>query len=200
MDRMTRKHCQRAAAVGVAAVALVYATHVAAQTPEQEKAWAADRERAAALDKSKAEQLARERAARKADPMAWVRTLDPMTSGGWEFRSVATDGSWAIFSSTHQLKRSGQIVTVWMRHEYAETQAGEGGPYLSAVEKAQYDCKKEQARSLVVIYYAANNIQGNEQTEEADGKNTPWNAIVPGTREEANYLWACAQGRGADAK
>jgi hypothetical protein len=132
--------------------------------------------------------------------MAWVRTLDPMTSGGWEFRSVATDGSWAIFSSTHQLKRSGQVVTVWMRHEYAEPQLGDGGPYLSAVEKEQYDCKKEQARSLMVIYYAANNIQGSDQTEEADGKNTPWNAIVPGTRDEASFLWACAQARGAGAK
>jgi hypothetical protein len=195
---MMRKPLESAVAAG--ALALVFAARVAGQTPEQAKAWAADRERAAAIEKSESEELARQRAARKADPMAWVRTLDPMSSGGWEFRSVATDGSSAIFSSTHQLKRSGQIVTVWMRHEFAEPQAGDGGPYLSAVEKAQYDCKKEQARSLVVIYYTDNNIQGGEQTEEADGKNTPWNAVVPGTRDEANFLWACAQVRGAGAK
>jgi len=191
-----RKHLHLAAA----AVALSYAACVLGQTPEQEKIWAADRERAAALEKAKAEQLARERAARKADPMAWVRTLDPMTSGGWEFRSVAADGSWAIFSSSHQLKRSGRVVTVWMRHEYAEPQLADGGPYLSAVEKEQYDCKKEQARSLMVIYYTASNIQGSEQTEEADGKNTPWSAIVPGTRDESSFLWACAQAREARAK
>jgi len=191
-----RKHLHLAAA----AVALSYAACVLGQTPEQEKIWAADRERAAALEKAKAEQLARERAARKADPMAWVRTLDPMTSGGWEFRSVAADGSWAIFSSSHQFKRSGQVVTVWMRHEYAEPQLADGGPYLSAVEKEQYDCKKEQARSLMVIYYTASNIQGSEQTEEADGKNTPWSAIVPGTRDESSFLWACAQAREARAK
>jgi hypothetical protein len=120
-----------------------------------------------------------------------------MSSGGWEFRSVATDGSWAIFSSTHQLKRSGQVVTVWMRQEFAEPQMSQDGPYMSAVEKAQYDCKKEKSRELLVIYYSANNIQGNEQTEEGDAKNTPWNAIVPGTREESNFLWACNQARGA---
>jgi hypothetical protein len=51
----------------------------------------------------------------------------------------------------------------------------------------------------LVIYYAANNIQGSEQTEEADAKNTPWNAIVPGTTEESNFLWACDQ-RGVAAK
>jgi hypothetical protein len=193
-----RKHLQ--AGVSAAALALSYAACVLGQTPEQEKSWAADRERAAALEKAKAEQIARERAARKADPMAWVRTLDPMTSGGWEFRSVATDGSWAIFSSTHQFKRSGQVVTLWMRNEYAEPQQGDSGPYLSAVEKAQYDCKKQQSRKLLVIYYAVNNIQGSEQTEEADSKNMPWNPIVPGTRDESNFLWSCSQARGAGAK
>jgi hypothetical protein len=132
--------------------------------------------------------------------MAWVRTLDPMGSGGWEFRSVATDGSWAIFTSTHQLKRSGQIVTGWIRYEYAEPQTGQGNPYMSAVEKQEYDCKKQQTRNLLAIYYSANNIQGTEETEEADPKATPWSAIVPGTREETNFTWACDQGRAAGAR
>jgi len=191
-------HWTAAAAVGAALGACLASAY--GQTPEQEKQWAADRERAAAAAKARAEQLARERAARKADPMGWVRTLDPMTSGGWEFRAVATDGSWAIFSSTHQLKRTGQVVTVWMRQEFAEPQAGEDGAYMSAVEKAQYDCKKEQSRNLLIVYYAANNIQGNEQTDEADPKSAPWSPIVPGTREESNFLWACAQGRAPGAK
>jgi hypothetical protein len=165
------------------------------QTPEQEKAWAEDRARATAEAKATQERLARERAARKADPMGWVRTLDPMTNGGWEFRSVASDGSWAVFSTSHQFKRAGQIVTVWMRHEYAETQTADSGPYLSAVDKTQFDCKKQQSRTLLIVYYSANNIQGSEQTDESDPKSTPWNAIVPGTRDESNFLWACGQAR-----
>jgi hypothetical protein len=183
---------------GLAVMAGVIATGVLAsspgvgQTPEQQKTWEADRVRAAAEEKVNAERLARERAARKADPMAWVRTLDPMSTGGWEFRAVANDGAWATYSSTHQMKRSGQVVTVWLRQEYAETQAGSNGPYLSLVEKAQYDCKKQQTRDLLVIYYTANNIQGNGETDEGDAKNTPWNPIVPGTREESYLLWACA--------
>src|SRR5277367_7120515 len=119
------------------------------QTPEQEKQWAVERERANQAAQARAEQLARERAARKANPMGWVRTLDPMSSGGWEFRSVASDGSWATFASTHQLKRSGQIVTGWMRYEYAEPQTDKGNPYMSAVEKQEYDCKKQQTRNLL---------------------------------------------------
>ncbi len=170
-------------------------TNVLGQTPEQEKAWAEARARTTAEAKAHQEQLERDRAARRAEPMAWVRTLDPMTSGGWEFRGVATDGSWAVFSSTHQLKRSGQVVTVWMRREYAETQTADSGPYFSAVEKTQFDCRKEQTRSLLVVYYSANNIQGTAQSDESDPKNTPWNAIVPGTRDESNFLWACGQAR-----
>lgn len=181
----------------LAASAALFASSASGQTPEQQKAWDADRERAVAAEKARADQLARERAARKADPMAWVRTLDPMPSGGWEFRSVATDGSWAMFSSTHQLKRTGQTVTVWMRHEYAEAQTGEDGQYLSAVDKEQYDCKKQESRSLMIVYYAANSLQGSPQTEEADPKTAPWTAIVPGTRDEVSFLWACNQARGA---
>ncbi|HEX4150817.1 MAG TPA: surface-adhesin E family protein [Steroidobacteraceae bacterium] len=186
------------AALALAAAALASTgSPVFAQTPDQEKAWAEDRARAAADAKATQERAVQERAARKTNPMGWVRTLDPMPSGGWEFRSVANDGSWAVYSSTHQLKRSGQIMTVWMRYEYAETQTADSGPYLSAVEKTQFECKKEETRNLLVVYYGANNIQGNQQTEENDAKTTPWNPIVPGTREESNFLWACGQARTA---
>jgi hypothetical protein len=189
-----REHRVPAASAAVAFALL--AANALGQTPEQQKAWDADHERAVAAEKARTEQLARERAARRADPMGWVRTLDPMTSGGWEFRSVANDGSWAVFSSTHQLKRDGQQVTVWMRHEYAEPQSGEDGQYLSVVEKEEYDCKKQKLRSLMVVYYAGNNIQGSQQTEEADAKTAPWSAIIPGTRDEMSFLWACNQARG----
>jgi hypothetical protein len=163
----------------------------AGQTPEQMQMWEAQRAQALADERSKAEQLARDREARKADPMAWVRTLNPMAAGGWEFRAVANDGSWAAYSSNHQMKRSGPLVTVWLRQEYAEPQVGSSGKYSSVVQKMQYDCVKERARTLLIVYYADNNIQGSEQSEEADIKTAAWSAIVPGTRDEFNFLWAC---------
>ena len=163
-----------------------------AQTPEEQKAWEAQRAQAQADAKAKAEKLARERAARKADPMAFVRTLDPMTTGGWQFRAVANDGSWAIYSTEHQLKRSGHTVTLWLRQEYPEPQHADGADaYLSNVEKVQYDCSSERARVLLVIYYSGNNISGNQQTEESDPKQTPWAPIVPGTQTESISQWAC---------
>jgi hypothetical protein len=176
----------------VAGSGLCTSLESAGQTPEQAQAWAHERNQALAQEQAKAAKLAAERAARQADPMAWVRTLDPMTSGGWEFRAVATDGSWAAYSTTHQLKRDGKLVTVWLRQEYAEPQSGGNGRYLSVAEKMQYDCAKERARPLLIVYYADNNVRGSEQSEEADTKTAMWNAIVPGTRDEFNFQWACS--------
>ena len=168
-----------------------------AQTPEQQQMWDAQRAQTLAGNKIAAERLAQERAARRADPMAWVRTLNPMTAGGWEFRAVANDGSWANYTTAHQMKRAGKLVTLWLRQEYAEAQAGGSIPYRSTVEKVQYDCAKEQERPLLVVYYSNNNIQGNEQTDEADSKTAAWHAIVPGTRDEYNFLWACNEAKSA---
>jgi hypothetical protein len=189
-----RRLCIVTAVVGLAVAA---SFNGRGQTPEQGKMWDAQRAQALADEKVNAERLARAREARKADPMAWVRTLDPMSAGGWEFRGVASDGSWAAFSTSHQMKRSGQVITVWLRQEYAEPQVVNSTHYLSVVEKAQYDCTRDQWRALLVVYYGNNNVQGSEQSEEADVKTAAWTAIVPGTRDEINFLWACGAGKAA---
>ena len=172
---------------------LLIATMSRGQTPEQQRTWDAERAQRLAAEQAEAQRLAQARAARRADPMSWVRTLDPMTNGGWEFRSVASDGSWATFSTTHQLKRSGSTVTLWLRQEFAEPQPGPEGRYQSLVEKTQYDCRKNTMRDLIVIYYSGNDLQGSQSSDESDAKDTPWNPIVPGTREEMTFLWACGR-------
>src|SRR3984957_19694746 len=105
-----KHHCLLA---GALAVCLLQSAFCVAQTPEQQKTWDAQRAQAQADEKTRAEKLASQRAARKADPMNWVRTLNPLAEGGWQFRSVAPDGSWASSSTEHQLKRSGHLVTAW---------------------------------------------------------------------------------------
>ena len=187
----------RVVLASVAAVAVIAAIDVTAQTPEQQQLWDAQKSQAIADQKVLDARLARDREVRKTDPMAWVNALDPMSSGGWEFRAVANDGSWAAYSTNHQMKRSGRSVIVWLRQEYAEPQAGANGRYSSVVEKTQYDCKKELTRELLIIFYSDNNLQGTEQTEEADLKTATWNAIVPGTRDEFNFQWACSVGKSA---
>jgi hypothetical protein len=183
------------AALLLAAASVVRLSPAAAQTPEQQQMWDAQRAQAQAEEKVKAEQLAKQREARRADPMAWVRTLDPMSAGGWVFRAVGADGSWAAFSTEHQLKRSGHLVTAWLRQEYPEPQrSAAGDAYSSDVQKIQYDCTKEQARVLLAIYYTQNNLAGSQQSEAADPKQAAWDPIVPGTQSEFIFRWACGAG------
>jgi type II secretory pathway pseudopilin PulG len=174
------------------ALCVMHVPTAAGQTPEQEKIWEAQRAQRQADEKAAAERLAKQREARRADPMAWVRTLDPMSPGGWVFRAVGGDGSWAVYSTEHQLKRSGHQVTAWLRQEYPEPQRSAAGDvYSSAVEKVQYDCAKERARVLVAVYYSGNNLAGSQQSEEADPKQVAWDSIVPGTQSELIFRWAC---------
>jgi len=174
------------------------ATHnsaVVGQTPEEQKLWEAQRAQIHADEKAKADLLAKQRDARKADPMAWVRTLDPMSQGGWVFRAVGADGSWATFSTEHQMKRSGHQVTVWLRQEYPEPQrSADGDVYVSDVEKIQYDCAKTRAQVLLAVFYTQNNLAGNQLSEEADPKQAAWDAIVPGTQSEIIFRWVCGTG------
>jgi hypothetical protein len=180
------------ASLGAAMMAACLSPSGFAQTPEQQQMWDAQRAQTAAENKVKAERLAQERAARKADPMSWVRTLNPLPNGGWEFRAVAGDGSWAIYSTNHQLKRAGKMITIWLRQEYPEAQKDNAGdPYLSTVAKVQFDCGKDRQRLLLVVFYAENNITGSQQQEESDPKNSPWVSVVPGTQSESVFQWAC---------
>jgi hypothetical protein len=177
------------------AACVMHHSAVVGQTPEQEKLWEAQRVQRQAEEKVQAELLAKQRQARRTDPMSWVRTLDPMSPGGWSFKAVGADGSWATFTTLHQLKRSGHLVTAWLRQEYPEAQRNPAGDmYASNVEKVQYDCGKERARVLLIIYYAQNNLAGNQQSDEADPKQVEWDPIVPGTQSEIMYHWACGIG------
>jgi hypothetical protein len=177
------------------AIGVTHNSAVVGQTPEEQKLWEAQRAQMHADEKAKADLLAKQRDARRADPMAWVRTLDPMSQGGWVFRAVGTDGSWATFSTEHQMKRSGHQVTVWLRQEYPEPQrSADGDVYVSDVEKIQYDCAKTRAQVLLAVFYTQNNLAGNQLSEEADPKQAAWDAIVPGTQSEIIFRWVCGTG------
>jgi Surface-adhesin protein E len=194
---MKRRTTQRLVTAALVAAGAMGQSIAVGQTPEQEKLWEAQRAQAQADEKVRAEQLARQRAVRRADPMSFVRTLDPMSPGGWVFRAVAADGSWATFSTDHQLTRSGRLVTAWLRKEFPEPQRSVAGEaYLSDSEKVQYDCGKVRARVLLVIYYAENNLAGAQQSEEADPKQVGWDPVVPGTQSEYIFRWICGDSAG----
>src|SRR5271169_3500482 len=72
---MNRTASQWLAMAALAAAGGMHNSAVVGQTPEEQKAWEAQRVQIQAQEKARAELLARQRQARRADPMAWVRTL-----------------------------------------------------------------------------------------------------------------------------
>jgi hypothetical protein len=192
---MSRTNSRWIAATALLAAGAMHYSIVAGQTPEEQKQWEAQRAQMQVEAKAKADLLAQQRAARRADPMSWVRTLDPMSAGGWVFKTVASDGSWATYSTDHQFKRSGHQVTAWVRQEFPEAAHDPGGDgYMSSVEKVQYDCTKAQAKVLLIVYYSGNNLTGSPQSQASDPKEAAWDPIVPGTQSEAAFHWACGSG------
>jgi len=145
-----------------------------------------------AEEKSQADELAAAREKRKAEPMSWVNTLDPLPQGGWQFRFVAGDGSATVFSSSHQRSRVGAIVTVWFRYEHAEPiMNAHSFTYMSNVEKTQFDCANARTRLLSATYYAENNLAGKSENVEQDPNTISWRSIAPGSGYEVNIVWAC---------
>ena len=192
---MSRFRYPRFTAAALIGAGLAYYSTSAAQTPEQQKIWETERAAAQADEQAKAERLAKQRDTRRRDPMAWVHTLDPMTSGGWTFRAVGADGSWAAFSTDHQLQRSGHLITAWLRQEFPEAQRSDAGDgYRSDVQRIQYDCAKQRSRVLLIIYYAGNNLTGSQQNEAGDLKQADWDPVIPGTQSEYSFQWFCGTG------
>jgi hypothetical protein len=144
----------------------------------------------------KAEEASRTGNAQRLDPGAtdWIKYLDPVPAGGWVFRGSAGDGSWALFTSKHQRKRIGQVVTLWLRWEQFEQQTGPAGiHFMSYIEKVEYDCGNDRARTLAQITYPKNNLKGDANNREFDPKTSAWELIAPGTQGENNLQFACTK-------
>jgi hypothetical protein len=125
---------------------------------------------------------------------SWKTVLEPLSVGGWSYISDGPgENPSAIYASTHNLLHNGNVVTAWMRWEFARPQA-EVYPlhYLSAVTREELDCDARSYRRAAVIYYTRNNLQdkGPSFTELDD--DTTWKLAIPGSAPDAMLNWACA--------
>jgi hypothetical protein len=119
---------------------------------------------------------------------------EPLNVGGWSYISDGpNENPSAIYASTHNLLHNGNVVTAWMRWEFARAQA-EVYPlhYLSAVTREELDCDARSYRRAAVIYYTRNNLEdkGPSFTELDD--DTTWKLAIPGSAPDAMLNWACA--------
>lgn len=119
----------------------------------------------------------------------WIKTLQLMPSGGWEWLTQAEGVQ--VFVSYRNTIREGNIVTVWQRWEYSHTV---DGYHKSIAERTQVDCVQVATRTLSQSLYPLNNLGGDPQ-EITPEKTSPWKPQVPGTIGELVVSTVCAHTR-----
>jgi hypothetical protein len=122
----------------------------------------------------------------------WAASLDKLPIGGWVFLMVGQDGTHAVFASHRHATREGNVVSIWLRHEYRESQETIAREhYKSAVERAMYDCARVNSKSVSSTYYAENNLSGLGPTYTYDEAKVGWTPAIPGTVGDSLLDWAC---------
>jgi hypothetical protein len=124
---------------------------------------------------------------------SWKSVLDPLPAGGWKYISDGpADNPSAVYASMHSIMHNGNVVTAWMRWEFARPQA-EVYPlhYLSAVTREELDCDARSYRRAEVVYYTRNNLQEKGPSFTALDDDTTWKQAIPGSEPDAMLNWGC---------
>jgi hypothetical protein len=123
----------------------------------------------------------------------WKSVLDPLPAGGWTYISDGpAENPSAVYASAHSIMHNGNVVTAWIRWEFARPQA-EVYPlhYLSAVTREELDCDARSYRRAGVVYYTRNNLQEKGPSFTALDDDTTWKQAIPGSEPDAMLNWGC---------
>jgi hypothetical protein len=124
---------------------------------------------------------------------SWKGVLDPLPAGAWKYISDGpADNPSAVYASMHSIMHNGNVVTAWMRWEFARPQA-EVYPlhYLSAVTREELDCDARSYRRAEVVYYTRYNLQEKGPSFTALNDDTTWKQAIPGSEPDAMLNWGC---------
>jgi hypothetical protein len=129
----------------------------------------------------------------KATAMSWAQSLDALPEGGWALLLAFQDGTGAVFGSRRHESVEGEVVTVWLRWEYRETQTTSTGRYKSEAVRVMFDCMRMQSKDLSQTFYSDNNFNGVGVSSVL--QQPTWNPIIPGMMGDQLIDWACKTAR-----
>ena len=123
----------------------------------------------------------------------WAASLDKLPNGGWIYLTVSPDGTYAVFGSHRHAIREGNVVALWLRYEYRESQTNHAAVgYKSVVERDMYDCARVTSKAVADTYYSDNNLGGGGGTSYTyEEKSVTWVPVIPGTLGDTLLDWAC---------
>ena len=117
----------------------------------------------------------------------WVKQLDLKGRMDWEW--IETYPEQVFFATRQDSRRTGDVVTMWMRIEYKDSRMP--GPHKSAVSRDDWDCKEKRRANIGTFFYRWNNLEGGDP-ERATSFLRNWEKIEPGTLAWTLLDFACS--------
>jgi hypothetical protein len=111
-----------------------------------------------------------------------------------EWVQIGGYGGAAIYTDSSNIQKEGNIVRMWILHNYYIAQRGAGGKmYLSVDEQDEFDCKEKQMRSLYFSYHSGN-MGGGESVYSnsiSNNNSSRWDPVEPDSTGEHLLKYAC---------
>ena len=109
-----------------------------------------------------------------------------------EWVAANTNGEVTIYADVATIRRSGEFARMWdMTDLKAGRAVGEGKRTLSFKKEQEYDCGKQQVRTLYISWHAGN--MGAGEILGSDANASDWRPIIHGTIREKLWQTACGK-------
>jgi hypothetical protein len=119
--------------------------------------------------------------------------LAVVTSGAAaEWVSVKRKETATYYADPATIRNAGNVVKMWELHDFKTAQVADGiKPYMSTKAQSEYDCKREQRRTLSVSSYSGNMARGKVMESATDPSE--WDPVAPGSIGDLMWKFACGK-------
>jgi hypothetical protein len=94
-----------------------------------------------------------------------------------------------IYIDYDTIRHTGKLAKMWELYDFKTRQTDGGTPYLSSKGQREYDCEKEQSRTLAFHKFAGQMGLG-EPVYSSPGRSD-WAPVVPGSVGEMKWQILC---------
>lgn len=117
----------------------------------------------------------------------WVKQLQLRGTMEWEWIETYPDR--VFFATRRAAHRDGDMVTMWMRIEYKDTQSPSS--HRSALSRDDWDCTQKRRANVATFFFRWNNLD-DDDPERATAMLRNWEKIEPGTLADTLLQFACS--------
>ncbi len=107
----------------------------------------------------------------------------------WVQISSDEEKNLGLYVDTATINKNGNEVSIWSLADFKETQTIVGNRFHSIEIQRQYDCRKEQSRTLHAVWYAGS--MGGGTVVFSTNTATEWSLVTRETIAYAEWKFAC---------